>query len=99
MYYLVFPFSIVGRLELMCRERESAAKYLVCTLLDPPTSQERTYRFLGGNYSWNVIFRTLEKIQGVKWTVTFKSVEEARESQRRVRTPNVCFENSMLIVG
>jgi len=61
---------------------DDAAKYLVCTFLDPPTTQERTYRFVGGNYSWNVIFRTLEKIQGVKWRVTFKSVEEARANQR-----------------
>jgi hypothetical protein len=70
----------VATLELTFYERGSAAKYLVCTLLDPPTTQERTYRFIGGNYSWNVMFKTLEKIQGVKWTVTFKSVEEAREN-------------------
>lgn len=62
----------------------SAAKFLVCTLLVPPATQERTYRFVGGNYSWTTIFSTLEKIQGVKWTVTQKSVDEARANQKRV---------------
>lgn len=35
------------------------------------------------------MFKTLEKIQGMKWTISFKSVDEARENQRRVRTPNL----------
>ncbi|KUJ10377.1 NAD(P)-binding protein [Mollisia scopiformis] len=76
---------IVGRpeMEQSLLATNDAAKYLVCTLLDPPTEQERTYRFLGGNYSWTTIFSTLEKIQGVKWNVTYKSVEEARENQRK----------------
>ncbi|KAG0645843.1 hypothetical protein D0Z07_7941 [Hyphodiscus hymeniophilus] len=70
-----------------------AAKFLVCTLLDPPTTQERTYRFLGGNYSWTTIFSTLEKIQGVKWTISQKSVEQARENQRKaIETGNVDAE-------
>ncbi|KAF8848372.1 hypothetical protein BDZ45DRAFT_732977 [Acephala macrosclerotiorum] len=60
-----------------------AAKFLVCTLLDPPTAQERTYRFVGGNYSWTTIFSTLEKIQNAKWSVTYKSVEEARANQQK----------------
>jgi len=60
-----------------------AAKFLVCTLLDPPATQERTFRFVGGNYSWTEMFATLEKIQDVKWTVTWKSVEEARANQRK----------------
>jgi hypothetical protein len=46
-----------------------AGKFLVCTLLDPVTAQERTYRFVGGNYSWTTIFFALEKIQGAKWKV------------------------------
>jgi hypothetical protein len=80
----------------MSRERRSAAKYIVCTLLDPPATQERTYCFVGGNYSWNDIFNTLETIQGVKWTVTFKSVEDARENQRKVRVPNI-FQAQLLL--
>ncbi|RDW58601.1 NAD(P)-binding protein-7 [Coleophoma cylindrospora] len=66
------------------------AKYLVCTLLEPPTSQERIYRFLGENISWTTIFSILEKIQGVKYTATFKSVEKARENQRKaIETGNI----------
>jgi hypothetical protein len=56
----------------------SAAEFLVCTLLDPITAQERTYRFIGGNYSWETIFSTLEKIQGAEWKAAYKAVEEAR---------------------
>lgn len=63
----------------------SAARFLVCTLLDPVTAQERTYRFVGGNYSWATIFSTLEKIQGVKWSVIYKPVAQAREEQKKVR--------------
>lgn len=66
----------------------SAAKYLVCTLLDPVTALERTYRFVGGNYSWTTIFSTLEKVQGAKWTITYKPVDEARSNQLKVSNPN-----------
>lgn len=62
----------------------SAAKYVVCTLLSPPTAQERTFRFVGGNYSWKTIFSTLKIVQGAEYEVIYKSVEEARENQRNV---------------
>jgi hypothetical protein len=43
-------------------------------------TQERTFRFVGGNYPWTEIFGTLEKIQGEKYNVIYKPVEEAREN-------------------
>jgi len=63
----------------------SAAKYLISTLLDPlPKGPERTYRFIGGNYSWTTIFETLEKVQGVKYEVVYTDVKEARTKQQQV---------------
>jgi hypothetical protein len=67
----------------------SAARYLISTLLDPlPKSPERTYRFIGGNYSWTAIFETLEKVQGVKYEVVYTDVKEARTKQQQVRPTN-----------
>jgi hypothetical protein len=63
----------------------SAAKYLIHTLLDPlPENPERTYRFIGGNYSWTIIFETLRKVQGAKYEVVYTDVKEARTKQQRV---------------
>ena len=67
----------------------SAAKYLISTLLDPlPKSPERTYRFIGGNYSWATIFEMLEKVQGVKYEVVYTDVKEARTKQQQVCSTN-----------
>lgn len=63
----------------------SAAKYVVSTLLVPPEESERTFRFVGGNYSWTTIFETLGKIQGKKYDVSYKSVDEARATQKKVK--------------
>jgi hypothetical protein len=80
-----FSFNIQFFTALTSYYEISAAEFLVCTLLDPVTAQERTYRFVGSNYSWTTIFSTLEKIQGAKWKVTYKPVSKAREEQKKAR--------------
>ncbi len=77
---LDFSFSFQGAEWIL----DSAAKYLINTLLNPlPKGPERTYRFIGGNYSWMTIFKTLEKVQGVKYEVIYTDVEEARTNQQK----------------
>ncbi|TVY91883.1 hypothetical protein LAWI1_G003172 [Lachnellula willkommii] len=45
---------------LYLRKMYSAASYLVAILL--VNGSERTFRFVGNNYSWTTIFETLGKV-------------------------------------
>jgi len=65
----------------------AAAQYLVATLLVPivPGVSERTYRFVENNYTYGEIIDTLQRVQGVRYKVTYKDVEEARVKEAKAR--------------
>lgn len=75
----------------------SAASYLVATLLIAPTESERTFRFVGGNYSWTKIFETLGKVQGKTYDIKYKPVDEARDTQKKVECSFLFPYNKHLI--
>jgi hypothetical protein len=51
---------------------------------------------VGGNYSWTAIFETLGKIQGKNYNVSYKPVDEARATQKKVDFNLVLFLNLLI---
>lgn len=66
----------------MLAERD-AAKYIVATLKDPldqpSKGHRRTYRITGATMTWDMYFRTLEEVTGVKYDVKYLDPELGRE--------------------
>ncbi|KAF2804626.1 NAD(P)-binding protein [Mytilinidion resinicola] len=63
-----------------------AAKYIVqSTLLPKSESRERWFRVPGGLYTWREVIATLEKVQGVKYTCTYLSQQEAVDKAEACR--------------
>ena len=69
---------------------DSVAEFTVLTLLDPfdaedPHSCQRTYRFSQASPTWKELFGIIEKVTGQPYQVTYRSVSEARELERRAK--------------
>ncbi|KAH7385212.1 hypothetical protein DE146DRAFT_759474 [Phaeosphaeria sp. MPI-PUGE-AT-0046c] len=59
------------------------AKYLVESIFLPKSpSQERIFRIPGGNYSWAEVVATVERVQGVTYTCTYHSRQDAIDGQK-----------------
>ncbi|TVY44391.1 Isoflavone reductase-like protein [Lachnellula occidentalis] len=88
-YFGIYPkqgkANIVGSPDMLqsLTPAKIAASYLVATLLVAPTESERTFKFVGGNYSWTTIFETLGKVQGATYDVKYRPVDEARDKQKK----------------
>lgn len=87
---------------------EDCAKYLVATLRDPIKNQangghRRTYRISGETMTWEVYFKTLEEIRGVKYDVTYLDPElahqEAAEAVKEGDINKELFASIKLIGG
>jgi hypothetical protein len=67
----------------------SVMAFTVRSLLLPfagdATSCQRTFRFHGESPSWKEIFDMLERITGVKYKVTYQSVDEAWKLQTEAK--------------
>lgn len=60
----------------------SVARYIVdSTLLPRPPGPERRLKCVGGSYTWEEIIDTIQEVQGIKYDVDFRPLEEAKALQ------------------
>jgi hypothetical protein len=62
----------------------SIARYIVESTLLPRSSEpERRLKCVGGSYEWQEIIEIIQKVQGVKYDVEYRRLNEAKALQKQ----------------